>query len=130
MDHAIKAKVRQIISQWTDVGRQRASTVILHVKCMYTSTCAHTSVYIYKDLYATSTRDVYISVCMYVCVCVCARARTCVVARKDLLRVSFSLPPRVPAPWVSAVGKHLNGSRRPTDHRYRGLLAKYFQPTG
>ena len=102
MDHTIKAKVRQLISQWTDVGRQRASTLIVHVMCMYTSTFSHTSVNC-KYLYATSTRDVYVSVCVYVCVCARARACVCVVERKDFLRVSFSLPPRAPAPRVSSV---------------------------
>jgi len=116
MDNAIKAKVRQLISQWTDVGRQRASTVIVHVMCMYTSTSSHTSMY-YKYLYATSTRDVYISVYVRVCVCVCARARVCGVARKDLLRVSFTLPPRAPPPG-SLLSENIQTSKRqPPAHR-------------
>ena len=132
MDNAIKAKVRQLISQWTDVGRQRASTVIVHVMCMYTSTSSHTSMY-YKYLYATSTRDVYISVYVRVCVCVCVCARACVVWQGKTSFVCLSLcrrGPRPPGLFCRKTSKHPNGSRRPTDHRYRGLLAKYFQPAG
>ena len=97
MDHTIKAKVRQLISQWTDVGRQRASTLIVHVMCMYTSTFSHTSVNC-KYLYATSTRDVYISVCVYVCVCVCARACVYVWWKGKTSCVCLSLCRRGPLP--------------------------------
>ena len=137
MDNAIKAKVRQLISQWTDVGRQRASTVIVHVMCMYTSTSSHTSMYC-KYLHATRKRDVYISVCMYVCVCVCVRARARVWCGKERPpSCVFHSAAAGPAPRVSSVGKHPNIQTAAAGPQTTGtgvywlntfsLLVKYFQ---